>query len=134
MIGDAVILRMLSAPEPRELMPSDLHLVQNANDVFRLELANLQVGARGEIGAPGTPLGSHLRQAVHLVRSENAAGNPHPQHERILRRRDIKQAVKLETKEIVRGRSAILIGMCEQLVPNIERILLMLPQLLAAEI
>ena len=43
------MLRMLSAPDPREVKPKRLQLVENADYVLGLEFANLQIGAGGDI-------------------------------------------------------------------------------------
>ena len=82
-----------------------LYLVENAHDIFWLELANLQVGASRDIGAARAPLRSHLRQAAHLVRGEDTAGNAQPQHEGVLRRSDIEETMELEAEKIVGGRA-----------------------------
>ena len=111
-----------------------LHVVENAHNVFGLKLANLQIGARRDVGAAGTPVFGDIGQAAQLVCSENAAGNAQPQHERVLRGRNIKKPVKLESEHVFGCGRTVFVGMCKQFVPDIERILLVLPQLFAAQV
>ena len=68
------------------------------------------------------------------MRGEDAAGNAQPQHEGVLRGGNIEKSVKLEPEQVVRRRRFVLRGMGEQLVPDVESILLMLPYLFAAKI
>ena len=77
--------------------------------------------------SPAAPVLRHFGQSAHLARSENAARRAQPQHERVLRGRDIKETVKLEAEDIAAFGKAVLIGMSEKLVPDIERVLLVLP-------
>ena len=49
-VGVPVTLRMLSAPEPREREAEILDRLDHRDRVLRLDLADLQVGARGHMG------------------------------------------------------------------------------------
>ena len=75
-----------------------------------------------------------LREPAKLIREENAAGNAKTQHERVLRRSYVKQAVVLEPETIVFGRWRIVIAVMEDAVPDCERVVLVLTALLAREI
>ena len=101
---------------------------------LRLELADLQIAARGEVGAAGAPVGGHLREAAQLVRAEDAAGNAQAQHEGVLRGSDVEETVELEAEEIVGRGSLVFVGVRDELVPDVERVLLVLPALFFAEV
>ena len=44
-------------------MPERLNAIEDADNVFWLELANLKIAASGEIDAARAPVLGHLRQA-----------------------------------------------------------------------
>ena len=98
-----------------------------------MKLAYLQVGAGCDVGSARAPLLSHTRKTAHLLSRENSSRNAQTQHEGILGRRHVEQTVKFEAKDVIRRGRAIFVGMSDQLVPDIERILLMLPAFFLAE-
>ena len=52
-VGLAVRLRMLSAPAPRVCRPTDLDALQNLGRVLRLDEAELQIRAGGDLDVAG---------------------------------------------------------------------------------
>ena len=128
------MLRMLSAPEPREDMPRALDLIEDADDVSGLEFADLQIAASGDVGAARTPVGSYLREPAQLVSGEHGARNAEAKHEGILRRGDVEKAVELEAKEIVGSGGFVFVRVREELVPDVEGVLFVFPALLFAQI
>ena len=76
---------------------------QDVRAVFRHDLADLDVGAGGEIGVAGTPVGGDFRQAAELIGAERAAGDAAAEHEAFLRRGDEEQAVELVAEDIAIG-------------------------------
>jgi len=110
------------------------NLVEDPDDVFGLQLANLQVAARGQVDAARAPVGSHLRKATKLMCPEDAPRDAQAEHERVLSRGDVEEAMKLEAKEIVRRGSLVLVGVRNQFVPHIECMLFVLPALFLTEI
>jgi hypothetical protein len=63
------------------------------------------------------------------MRSKNAAGDAKAEHERVLCGSDVEEAEVLETEAVVFGRWLILVAVLKDLVPDGERILLVLPAL-----
>ncbi len=107
---------------------------EDANDVFGLELADLEVAASGDVGATGAVVSGQSGEAAKLMGGEYAAGYAEAEHEGVLRGGDVEEAVELEAEEVVRGGSLVFAGVCEEFVPDVEGVLVVLPALFAAEI
>ena len=88
----------------------------------------------GEIGAAAAPVFGHLGEATELARVENAAGNAHAEHERILCGSDVKEAEVLDAEAVVVGWWDVGGGVGEELVPDCEGVLLELPEFFAGEV
>ena len=138
------MLRMLSAPEPRQsparaarCHAQHFDLVQDAYDIAWLELSYLQVGARSQVRPPRpprSPVLGHISEPRHLRRCSYAARCAKTQHKGVLRGSDVKEPVKLEAKQIVRGRRTILSRMSNNLLPDVETVLFVFPHLFAAKL
>jgi len=63
-----------------------------------------------------------------------ATGHAQPQHEAVLGRRDVEEAEGLETIRVLGVGCFILVGVLEQPFPGIERILVVFPALLFAQV
>ena len=130
-VGLPVMLRMLSAPEPREVRPSSASRISTSGGPVGADLADLQVGARGDVGIAAAQVVGDVGHAAELVRVQDAAGNAQPAHEGVLRRGDIEQAVELGQEDVgslgETCRSAAKRG---DLVEAVERMLLALGLLL----
>src|ERR1019366_2338889 len=81
-----------------------------------------------------TPVSGHLGDTAQLTRGQDCARNAQAEHERILRRSDVKEAVELEAEEVVGGRRFVFACICDELVPDVDRVLFALPAFLFAEI
>ena len=119
---------------PARAHPQRGQLVQHRHQVLRLKLANLHVRPRRQVHAPRAPLFRHLRQAAHLRRRQHRARNARAQHERVLRGRDVKEPMELEPVRALRVRRLVFVRMRQQVVPRVQRVALVLPKLLAAQV
>ena len=108
--------------------------IQHRHEVLRLELANLYVRARRQVGAAAAPVLRHLRQPAQLAGSQDGTGNARAQHKRVLRGRDVEESVELEAVSVFRVGRLVFVRVRQQLVPGVERVALVLPQLFAAKI
>lgn len=108
--------------------------VEDVDDVPGGELADLEVGAGGEIGATGAPALGDGGKAPHLVRGERAAGGAEAEHEGILRGADIEEAMEFEAEAPLVVGGAVFGSMGEEFIPDLERVALVLPELFAAEV
>src|SRR5438477_1207103 len=63
-------------------------LLQHSQRVFRRDLADLQIGSRGNVRIAGAVLIGDLGVRAQFVRRYDAVRIPQPQHERVLRWRD----------------------------------------------
>ena len=68
------------------------------------------------------------------VARDDPCGQSQAKHEGVLGRRHIEQSVEFETKTVIRRGGAIFVGVGDELIPNIQRILLMLPAFFFAEL
>ena len=79
-----------------------LDRLDHGDGVLRLDLADLQIGARGDMRiAAGISVGD-IGHARKLPMLEDAVGNAQPAHVRVLRRRDVEQP-EIAPAEIVGG-------------------------------
>ena len=91
---------MLSAPAPRLTMPRSMQPRDDVDRVLGPDLADLQVGPRGHVGVAAAKMLGQVGHTAELMRIGHAAGKPQPAHERVLRRGDEEQAVKLVEKDV----------------------------------
>ncbi len=89
--------------------------------VPRRDLSNLEVGAGGDIRVSTSPLLSELREPSQLHRSYLTRRNPAAQHERILRRCHIKQAVVPKAECFLFIRKLVLVGVRDQPLSQTSR-------------
>jgi len=115
----------------------DAELVQRGEDldaVFGGDAAELEVGARRHVREPDAePLGE-LGDAAELVRGDYAARQPQAAHERLLRRCDVEQSVKLPAEDVDALRKAPFPRVLLHAIPGVERVLGALGLLLGAEL
>ena len=111
-----------------------LEAVEDADDIFGLELADLEVAAGGEIGPAGAPVLGHLGETAELMGGKDAAGDAQAKHKGVLRGGDVEEAEVLDAETVVFGRGLVLVGVLEELVPEGERVLLVLPLLFSGEV
>ena len=112
------MLRMLSAPDPRDDMPSAWTLVSTWTMSFGRNsriwrLLRVVMSTRPEPHSLGK-----LRKPAQLVRREDAAGNAQPQHEGVLCGGDIEEAMKFEAEEVIYRWRLVLCGVGKQIVPH----------------
>ena len=133
-VGVPVTLRMLSAPAPREHKPEILDRLDHVDGVLRLDLADLQVGARRHMGVGTAVALGDVGEAGELPMLEDAVGDAQAAHVRALRRRDIEQAIEAPA-EIVGGLGRLVAArLILQALIGIERMLLALEFLLVGEL
>ena len=87
--------------------PQVLHRFDHANGVLGLDLADLQIGARGHVRIAAAVAFGEIGKARELRRLENAVGHAQPTHIGILVRRHIEQAEKPPTEIIRRFRKFV---------------------------
>ena len=107
------MLRMLSAPEPREVRPSSCSARQHLDDVSApiSRICRLARVVTSRVAAAPAP--RPCRRAPRICGArQDAAGNAQPQHERVLRRRDVEEAVELEAKDVARPADALAACAC----------------------
>ena len=80
-VGLPVMLRILSAPAPREVRPSILQAFEHLDDALRLDLAELEIGARRDVGVAAGPALGERGEADHLMRLKHAVRDAQPAHE-----------------------------------------------------
>ena len=101
---------------------------------FGCKLANLQIAARGDVRFTTAPIAQPCRPARASALKKNAARRAQPQHERVLRGRNVEEPVKLEAEDIATFRKAIVPRMRKQLLPDVERVFLVLDALFLAQL
>ena len=74
-VGVPVTLRILSAPEPREHRPKILHRLDHGDRVLRLDLADLEIGARSDMGVAAAIALGEIGEAGELRGFEDAVRN-----------------------------------------------------------
>ena len=67
--------------------------LDHGDGVLRLDLADLQIGARGDVRVAAAVALGEIGEAGELPVLEDAVRNPQPAHVGVLRRRDVEQAV-----------------------------------------
>ena len=127
-VGVAVMLRTLSTPEPLPVKAEFLQTQHHLDHVARGDLANLQVGACGDVQMAATPILGHVGEAVQLRGGQLPGGDAHPQHERFLRRADVEHAVVTEVERVLLVGQLVAFGMGQEAVPGVEAVLLQLPE------
>ena len=104
--------------------------LQHGDRVLRLDLADLDVGAGGDVGVAAAVGLGEIGEAGELPVLEDAVRDPQAAHVRALRRRHVEQAV-VAPAEIVRGlRRFVLLRLFLQPAIGVERMLLALEFLL----
>ena len=133
-VGVPVTLRILSAPEPREHRPRSWIASTMATALLRLDLADLQVGAGGDVGVAAAVALGEIGEAGELPGVEDAVGDAQPAHIGILVRRDVEQAEEAPAEIVRRLRIFVLGGLLLQPLVAVERMLLALELFLVGEL
>ncbi len=107
---------------------------QYLDHVFRGDLPDLDVAARRDVAVATRQIRRDGGQRPHLRTRERVAGNPDPDHQRILRGRDVEKTVELEAIDVAALGRPVFLGVCNQLVPDVERVLLALELLFARDL
>ena len=125
-VGVPVTLRILSAPEPREHRPRSCTASIMATAFFGFDLADLQIGARGDVGVAAAISLGEIGDARELRGLENAVRHPQPAHVGILVRRDVEQSEEAPAEIVRRLGIFVLGGVLLQPLVSVERMLLAL--------
>ena len=127
-------LRILSAPGAFAPQSSVLDAFHDLDGVFRLDLPNLNIGSRRHVQIAAAKILGEIGNGGELPVRQGAVGNAQPAHVRILRWRDIEQAI-ITPAEIVRrlGRF-IALRLRDKARISVERMFLPLPFLLVAQL
>src|SRR5262249_42292003 len=111
-----------------------LDRLNHGDRVLRLDLADLQVGARGDVRVAAAEALGEIGEAGELPMLEDAVGQPQPAHVGPLRRRQVEQAVEPPT-EIVRRLGRLVAGRLRlEALVAVERVRLALELLLVGEL
>ena len=108
-VGEPVTLRILSAPEPREHRPRSCIASTMATAFFGLDLADLEIGARRDMGVTAAVALGEIGEARELRGIEDAVRHPQPAHIGVLVRRDVEQPEEAPA-EIVRRLGILALG------------------------
>ena len=106
-----------------------LHAREGVDDCAGLELAQLEVGARGDVGATVAAFIGEGREAAQLVRGDLAGRDAQAHHETVLGRGDVEEAVELEAEGVGLIGELVGRGVGNEFLPNIEAVFLVLPAL-----
>ena len=106
---------------------------QHLGGFVRADLADLEIGARGDVGVAAPELRGDRRDAAELMRIEDTAWNAQPAHIRVLRRGHVEQPEKLGEEDVGPLREAPPGGHGSDRVEPIERVLLPLRLLFGDE-
>ena len=107
---------------------------QHLGRLVRPDLADLQVGARGDVGIAAAQVLGDRRHAAELVRVQDAARDAQPAHVGVLCRCHVEQAEELAEEDVRSLGKARLGSHRADLVEPIERMLLPLCFLLCGEL
>ncbi len=107
-----------------------LHRRQQVDGVMGADLADLQVGARRDVGVAAAERLRRVGQPAHLPGVQDAVGDAQPAHERVLGRRDVEQPVVLGQEDVDALWELTPVVALDHLVPAIERMALALGLLL----
>ena len=94
--------------------------------ILRLDEAHLQIGARRDLDVTARQFLRQAAKFAELKSGEQSAGNPQTRHERILDRREKKQSVPFETKNLLLVRRLVVDGIFDDLSVGVERMQLAL--------
>ncbi len=133
-VGVPVTLRILSAPEPREQRPRVLNLLDHRDGVLRRDLADLQVGAGGDVAVAAAVALGEIREAGHLPMLEDAVGDAQPAHIRRLGRGHVEQTVEAPAEIVGRLGRDVIGGLLLQTPIGVERVLVALELFLVREL
>ena len=103
-----------------------LHRFDHVDRVLGLDLADLQIGAGGDVGIAAAIALGQIRDAGELRGFENAVRHAQPAHEGILVRRHVEQAEEAPAEIVRRLRVDVLGGVILQPLVSVERMLLAL--------
>jgi hypothetical protein len=101
--------------------------------VSRSDLADLQIGAGGDINMAGAEVIREISKAAKLIRIGHAARKSQPAHERTLGRGDVEQALEFEQKNITSLGNARIARIGYYFVPYIKTVQFSLGSFLRSE-
>ena len=107
---------------------------QQGDRVLRLDLADLQIGARGDVRIAAAVALGEIGQARQLPVLEDAVRHAQPAHVGVLRRRDIEQPVVFPAEGVGGLREFVARGLLLEPRIGVERVLLALDLLLLVEL
>ncbi len=107
---------------------------QHVGRVFRHDLADLDIGAGGQVDVAGTPALRHPGEAAELLAGERTAGDAAAEHQAFLGGRDEEQAVELVAEDVAIPGELLLRGVGEDGVVAIEAVLLVLDEFFPAKL
>ena len=128
------MLRRLSAPGAARGQADLGQPQQHLRRVGRRDFPQLQIGARGDVGVTAGEIVGDRGDAAQLMRADHAAGNTQPAHERVLRRRHVKQAVELGQEDIGALGELSIRRQSRYLIETIQRMLFALRFLLRRQL
>ena len=106
---------------------------QDVRAMLRHDFADLEIGAGGEVGMAGAPVGGDFREAAELIGAECSAGDAAAEHETFLGRGDEKQPVEFVAEDVAIDGEAVGLRVGEDGVVTIEPVFFVFDLLLAAE-
>lgn len=107
---------------------------QDGDRVCRADLADLQVGAGGNVDIAAPISFGDVGETSGLMCEDNAARQAQAQHERVLVGRDVEKAVELVPEDVEPFRKPSGRGVGGDLIPHVERVLLALGDFLGGEL
>src|SRR5213596_619845 len=108
--------------------------LEHGERALRRDLPALQLGARGDVRIAAAELLGDRGYRAQLVAVDDAVRVAQPAHERVLRRCDVEQAVKLVQEDVGPLRELALGGIGRDLVPHVEGMLCALRLFFAHEL
>jgi len=111
-----------------------LDRLQDLDRVGGADLADLQIGAGRDVEVAGAETQGDVGKPCRLTGRQDAARQAQAEHERILVRRDIKEAVEFVTEDIEPLRKPARSGIGADLVPHVERALFAFRQFLGHQL
>ena len=106
--------------------PQVLHRLDHGDRILRFDFADLQIGARGDVGVAAAIALGEIGDAGKLRGLEDAVRHAQPAHIGVLVRRDVKQAEETPTEIVRRFRVFVLGGEALEPLVGIERMLVAL--------
>ncbi len=107
---------------------------EDGDGVARLDLAELEIAAGGDVGVAAAEVLGEVGEAVELVAGDAATGEAEAEHEALLGGGDVEEAVPTEAVVVLGVGVFVGGGVGEESIPAVERMLGVFPFLLLAKI